>query len=125
MRVPRFAKALVAFLVGVMLVQLLHACSTQAAEKTRLTIATVNNGDMVIMQALSRKFEQANPDIELRWVVLEENVLRQRTTTDIASQGGQFDVLTLGSYETQIWARRNWLRPLDQLSASYDVDDLL
>ena len=48
MRMPRFAKVLVAFLVGVMVVQLLHACSTsQAAEKIRLTIATVNNGDMV------------------------------------------------------------------------------
>lgn len=126
MRMPRFAKVLAAFLVGVMLVQLLHACSTsQAAEKTRLTIATVNNGDMVVMQALSRKFEEANPDIELRWVVLEENVLRQRTTTDISSQGGQFDVLTIGSYETPIWARRDWLTPLDQLGASYDVDDLL
>ena len=126
MRMPRFAKVLVTFLVGVMLVQLLHACSTsEAAEKTRLTIATVNNGEMVVMQALSRKFEEANPDIELRWVVLEENVLRQRTTTDIASQGGQFDVLTIGSYETPIWGRRDWLRPLDQLPASYDVDDLL
>ena len=99
--------------------QLLHACSTsQAAEKTRLTIATVNNGDMVVMQALSNKFEAANPDIELRWVVLEENVLRQRTTTDISSQGGQFDVLTIGSYETPIWARRDWLKPLDRLGAS-------
>lgn len=50
MRIPRFAKVLVAFLAGVMLVQLLHACSprSQAAEKTRLTIATVNNGDMVV-----------------------------------------------------------------------------
>lgn len=127
MRIPRFAKALVAFLVGVMLVQLLHACSpgSQAAEKTRLTIATVNNGDMVIMQELSSQFEQANPDIELRWVVLEENILRQRTTTDIASQGGQFDVLTIGSYEAPIWARRGWLRPLNQLPADYDVDDLI
>ena len=126
MRIPRFAKALVAFLAGVMLVQLLHACATgsQAAEKTRLTIATVNNGDMVVMQELSSKFEQANPDIELRWVVLEENVLRQRTTTDVASQGGQFDVLTIGSYEAPIWARRDWLKPLD-LPASYDVNDLL
>ncbi|NJP09067.1 MAG: sugar ABC transporter substrate-binding protein [Leptolyngbyaceae cyanobacterium RU_5_1] len=126
MRIPRFARILVAFLVGVLVTQLLHACSTgsQAAEKTRLTIATVNNGDMVIMQGLSRKFEEANPDIQLRWVVLEENVLRQRTTTDIASQGGQFDVLTIGSYETPIWARRDWLRPLD-LPASYDVNDLL
>lgn len=125
MRIPRFARMLAVFLVGVMLVQLLHACSaSQAAGKTRLTIATVNNGDMVVMQGLSRKFTAANPDIELRWVVLEENVLRQRTTTDIASHGGQFDVLTIGSYETPIWARRGWLRPL-QLSADYDVDDLL
>jgi len=125
MRIPRFAKLLVAFLAGVMLVQLLHACATsQAAVKTRLTIATVNNGDMVVMQGLSSKFEQANPDIQLRWVVLEENVLRQRTTTDVASQGGQFDVLTIGSYETPIWARRDWLKPLD-LPASYDVNDLI
>ena len=68
MRISRFAKALVAFLAGVMLVQLLHACaaSSQAAQKTRVTIATVNNGDMVVMQDLSRKFEQANPEIQLR-----------------------------------------------------------
>lgn len=125
MSLPRFAKMLGMFLIGVMCVQLLHACSpSQATAKTRLTIATVNNGDMVVMQGLSPKFEAANPDIELRWVVLEENVLRQRTTTDITSQGGQFDVLTIGSYETPIWARRNWLRPLD-LSADYDTNDLL
>ena len=53
MRMPRFAKVLAAFLVGVMLVQLLHACLTsQAAEKTRLTIATVNNGDMLTLPDL-------------------------------------------------------------------------
>lgn len=126
MRILRFAKVIVAFLVGLMLVQLLHACApSSAAEKTRLTIATVNNGDMVVMQDLSRQFEQENPNIELRWVVLEENVLRQRTTTDVASQGGQFDVLTIGSYETPIWARRDWLVPLDNLPASYDTNDLL
>ncbi|MHC5759091.1 hypothetical protein [Nostoc sp.] len=49
MRIRRFAKVLAAFLAGVMLAQLLYACSprSQAGEKTRLTIATVNNGDMV------------------------------------------------------------------------------
>lgn len=127
MRLSRFARAMVAFLMGVLLVQLVNACSAgpQADRKTRLTIATVNNGDMVVMQDLSSRFEADNPDIELNWVVLEENILRQRTTTDIASQGGQFDVLTIGSYETPIWARRGWLRSLDGLPAEYDVDDLL
>ncbi|MEH2043138.1 hypothetical protein [Nostoc sp.] len=59
MRIRRFAKVLAAFLAGVMLVHLLYACSprSQAAEKTKLTITTVNNGDMVVMQGLSRKKE--------------------------------------------------------------------
>src|SRR5947208_1716526 len=52
---------------------------------TRLTIATVNNADMVVMQGLSREFTLHNPGITLDWVVLEENILRERTTTDIAA----------------------------------------
>ena len=56
-----------------------------ARADTTLTIATVNNGDMVVMQKLSSQFEFQHPDIHLRWVVLEENVLRQRVTTDIAT----------------------------------------
>ncbi|MGD1920998.1 MAG: ABC transporter substrate-binding protein, partial [Pleurocapsa sp.] len=110
-----------------MLIPLLQACrgESEAKDKTQLTIATVNNGDMVVMQDLSRKFEAENPDIELRWVVLEENILRQRTTTDVASGGGQFDVLTIGSYEAPIWAKRGWLKPLDNLPAEYNVDDLI
>src|SRR5262245_66676438 len=90
-----------------------------------VTIATVNNGDMIIMQELSSQFEQAHPDIQLEWVVLEENVLRQRVTTDIATSGGQFDVLTIGTYEVPIWAKEGWLEPLADLPADYDVDDVL
>lgn len=128
MRSFRFVKVMTAFLVSVLLVQLLHACggpSSQVNGKTQLTIATVNNGDMVVMQDLSSQFEADNPDIELRWVVLEENILRQRTTTDVASGGGQFDVLTIGAYETPIWAKRGWLTPLNELPEDYDVDDLI
>ncbi len=90
-----------------------------------LTIATVNNGDMVVMQKLSAQFEQQHPDIHLRWVVLEENVLRQRVTTDIATKAGQFDVLTIGNYEVPIWAKQGWIVPMDNLPAAYDVNDLL
>jgi sorbitol/mannitol transport system substrate-binding protein len=53
-----------------------------------LTIATVNNSDMIRMQKLSKTFEAEHPDIKLNWVVLEENVLRQRLTTDIATRAG-------------------------------------
>ncbi len=92
---------------------------------TTVTIGTVNNGDMIIMQGLSKQFEEQNPDITLDWVVLEENVLRQRLTTDIATGSGQFDVSTIGTYEVPIWAAQGWLTPLEDLPADYDVDDVL
>src|SRR5215831_3980874 len=96
-----------------------------ASADTKLTIATVNNGDMIRMQKLTDDFKAKNPGIDLEWVTLEENVLRQKVTTDIATKGGQFDVLTIGTYEAPIWAKKKWLLPLDKLGADYDVDDLL
>ena len=90
-----------------------------------ITVATVNNGDMVVMQELSKQFETANPNIKLNWVVLEENALRQKVTTDIAAKGGQFDVLTIGTYEAPIWAKKGWLTEMKDLGAAYEVDDLI
>lgn len=95
-----------------------------AQAQTELVIATVNNGHMIEMQKLSKHFEQANPDIKLKWVTLEEGVLRQRVTTDIATKGGQFDVMTIGLYEAPIWSKKGWLQELKP-DAGYDVDDLL
>ena len=54
-----------------------------------LTIATVNNGDMIRMQGLTDDFT-AKTGHTVEWVTLEENVLRQRVTTDITTKGGAF-----------------------------------
>ncbi|MBA6340365.1 sugar ABC transporter substrate-binding protein [Colwellia sp. MB02u-10] len=99
--------------------------SAAAAAKETITIATVNNGDMITMKELSNDFTRQNPDIALKWVTLEENILRQRVTTDVATGGGQYDVMTIGTYEVPIWGKQGWLTELDNLGASYDVDDLL
>jgi sorbitol/mannitol transport system substrate-binding protein len=80
---------------------------------------------MIRMQGLTGEFAKANPGIEVKWVTLEENVLREKVTVDIATKGGQYDVLTIGTYEVPIWAKKNWLVPLDNLGADYQVDDLL
>jgi len=109
-------------LTGAVLAASLAGTAT-AADK--LTIATVNNGDMIRMQKLSEDFTAKNPGIELDWVVLEENVLRQRVTTDVATKGGQYDIMTIGTYEVPIWGRQGWLVSLNDLPASYDVDDIL
>jgi len=99
--------------------------ATALAGAETLTIATVNNGDMIRMQKLTDDFTAKNPGIEVKWVTMEENVLRQKVTTDIATKGGQFDIMTIGTYEVPIWAKQNWLVALENLGPGYDVADLL
>lgn len=89
-----------------------------------LTIATVNNGDMIRMQKLTDDFTTKTGHT-VEWVTLEENVLRQRVTTDITTKGGAFDIMTIGMYETPIWGKNGWLVPLNDLSAEYDASDIL
>ncbi|MBV8375880.1 MAG: sugar ABC transporter substrate-binding protein [Verrucomicrobia bacterium] len=94
------------------------------AEQKTVTIATVNNPAMIELKKLSPKFETANPDIRLNWVVVEENVLRQRVTTDVSTGSGQFDLVFIGLYETPIFAKRGWLKEMTNLPSNYDVDDV-
>ncbi len=93
----------------------LMASLAPAQAETELTIATVNNPDMVVMQKYSAEYEKAN-GVKLKWLVLDENTLRQRVTTDIATKGGQFDIITIGLYETPIWGKAGWLVPFENLS---------
>ena len=119
---------LIARMAGIALLIGLEATLAGCGSKhpvTSLTIATVNNGDMVVIRKLAPEFQRQNPDIRLKWVMLEENVLRQRVTTDIATSAGQFDIVTIGNYEVPIWAKQSWLRPIANLPADYEVDDLL
>src|ERR1700733_15004227 len=122
---PHGGNAMKVLVKGLLGAVALAGFSLPAYAETTLTIATVNNGNMIDMQKLTDDFTKANPDIKLNWVTLEENVLRQKVTTDIATHGGQFDVLTIGTYETPIWAKKKWLLPLDKLGADYNTDDLL
>ncbi len=52
-------------------------------------------------------------------------MLRQRVTTDIATKGGQFDIITIGSYEAPIWGKQAWLVRLNDLGDDYDYADLI
>ena len=118
-RAPFVTGALTAALAAAALVPL----SAHAA--TTITIATLNNPDMIELKKLAPAFEKVNPDIQLKWVILEENVLRQRATTDITTNSGQFDVITIGTYEAPQWGKRGWLSPMTGLPANYDLDDVV
>jgi sorbitol/mannitol transport system substrate-binding protein len=91
--------------------------------RPELTIATVNNPDMILMQQLSPEFEKQS-GVKLNWVVLGENILRQRLTIDISTGSNTFDVITIGSYEAPLWGERGWLVPLDDLGEDYGYNDI-
>ena len=57
-----------------------------AMAQSTITVATVNNGDMIRMQGYTAEFT-AKTGITVEWVTLEENVLRERVTTDITTKG--------------------------------------
>ena len=109
----------------------LAACASTAlagmaaiAQAQTITIATVNNPDMIVMQELSAEYTAAHPEVTLEWVVLPENELRQKVTTDIATGAGTYDILTIGTYEVPIWGQLGWLAPFDSVPADYDIEDV-
>ncbi len=108
--------------------------SAFAAHATDITVATVNNPDMVLMQKLAPEFTKAHPDINVKFVVLPDNVLRQNVTQDVAVKGGRYDIATISPFEVQSgWAKNDWLVPLtprfDKLPEAqrktYDVGDII
>ncbi len=119
-----------------LLLSLLAACSpsSQSGGTTTLNIATVNNSNMVQMEQLTKQvFEKDHPNIKVNFVTLPENELRSKVTQDVATNAGKFDIATIGSYDTPIWAHNGWLQDLspyiDKMSSSdkqsYNYDDLL
>ena len=67
---------------------------SNAAFSAEITVANVNNADMITLQELSTEWEDKTGH-KVNWVTLEENVLRQRVTTDIATGGGSFDIMSV------------------------------
>ncbi|RCW41100.1 ABC transporter substrate-binding protein [Paenibacillus prosopidis] len=100
-------------------------------ENVTLRIATVNNPDMIVMKEMSSEFTKET-GINLEFVVLPENDLREKVTTDVAMQAGMFDIVTIGTYDASIWAKNEWIEPLtpmmdkmsDQEKSDYDVEDI-
>ena len=108
------------------------ATAATAADNVTLTIATVNNPDMVTMQKYSTEFT-AKTGIGLKFVVLPENELRQKVTEDVALGAGKYDIVTIGTYDTPFWGKNNWIVSLEPFfssmgssqAAAYDRNDIL
>ncbi|MFC7598319.1 ABC transporter substrate-binding protein [Terrabacter sp. GCM10028922] len=99
-----------------------------AGGSVTLNLATVNNGQMKDMEKLKTEYESANPGVKVNFQVMEESDLRSAVTADVASGAGQYDIVTIGAYETPQWGANGWLQDLTsdlRSDSSYDVDDIL
>src|SRR5690242_5153444 len=88
----------------------------------------VGNPQMEDIQKLTADNFTKQTGITVKFTILPENELRDKVTQDVANQGGQYDVATVGAYEVPIWAKNGWLHELStqaQADANYDAADLL
>jgi sorbitol/mannitol transport system substrate-binding protein len=93
-----------------------------------ITALMVGNPQMEDIQKLTADNFTKQTGITVKYTILPENELRDKVTQDVATQGGQYDVVTIGAYETPIWAKNGWLHDLSQYAdqdSSYDKSDLL
>ncbi len=93
-----------------------------------ITALMVGNPQMEDIQKLTADNFTKQTGITVKYTILPENELRDKVTQDVATQGGQYDVVTIGAYETPIWAKNGWLHDLSQYAdqdSSYDKADLL
>jgi sorbitol/mannitol transport system substrate-binding protein len=122
------------FVLGLFSLSLLLMVQIVAAqEPVTITVAVVNNPDQRRLLELSDQFHEAYPNINVSFVMLPENELRARVTTDITTGTGSFDIVQIGAFETPIFAENGWLASVsglmeqypDSVQPDYDVDDLL
>jgi sorbitol/mannitol transport system substrate-binding protein len=92
------------------------------ADDETITIASVNNPQMIDMQHAVGDFTKKT-GIKVNFVTLPENTLRQKVTADVATGGGQFDVATVGTYEVPNWAKNKWIDDLAPLFSKMDAAD--
>ena len=132
-------RARVAWIVLLVLALLTTACSGaggggggggggSSGGPTTITVATVANPQMQDIEKLASNFEKDNPNIKVKFVILPENELRDRVTQDIATQGGQYDVVTIGTFEVPQWAKNGWIENLTAYTdkdSAYDAKDLI
>ena len=93
-----------------------------------VSVAMVGNPQMKTLEQLKGDFESSHPGITLNLLVLPENQIRDKVTTDISTNAGQFDLVTIGMYEVPLWAKNKWIDEVGttlQQDANYDFNDLI
>lgn len=95
------------------------AAPTDSGASGEITVAMVGNPQMKELEALKGEFEATHPNIKVKILVLPENEIRAKVTTDVATGAGTFDLVTIGMYEVPLWAKLGWI---DEVGTTLDQD---
>jgi sorbitol/mannitol transport system substrate-binding protein len=83
-----------------------------------INVLMVNNPQMVDLQQLAAEHFTAETGVSVNFTVLPENDVRDKISQEFSSQAGQYDVATLSNFEIPIYARSQWIAPLDDYVAA-------
>jgi sorbitol/mannitol transport system substrate-binding protein len=93
-----------------------------------INVLMVNNPQMVDLQQLTADHFTRETGIRVNFSVLPENDVRDKISQEFSSQAGQYDVATVSNFEIPIYARSEWIAPLDDYIAAdpaFDQADIL
>ena len=99
-----------------------------AQDEKTINVAIVGNPQMEDIASLTPDLFTADTGINVEYVFLEEQTLREIVTRDVGAGGQQFDVVMIGMFEAPQFGRNEWLVDLNQFAegdADYAIDDII
>jgi sorbitol/mannitol transport system substrate-binding protein len=93
-----------------------------------INVLMVNNPQMIDLQRLTADHFTRDTGIGVNFTVLPENDVRDKISQEFSSQAGQYDVASLSNFEIPIYAKSEWIAPLDEYVAadtSFNQADIL
>ena len=80
------------------------------------------------IMALTPEFFTEPTGININYVTLEEQALREQVTLGLGAGGGVFDVVMIGPFEAPQFGQNGWLEnlaPAAESTPGYDVEDII
>ena len=92
------------------------AGSALAQDERSINVAIVGNPQMEDIASLTPELFTAETGINVNYVILEEQTLREIVTRDVGAGGQQFDVVMIGMFEAPQFGRKVWLVDLNEFA---------
>jgi sorbitol/mannitol transport system substrate-binding protein len=97
------------------------------SSKGTVRVLMVNNPQMIDLQKLTAANFTKDTGIKVKFTVLPENDLRDKSSQEFTNQSNQYDVATLSNFEIPFYSNNGWLASMQSYSdkdTSFDQSDV-